>query len=162
MLHSKIGNGSCVDSPNFIAGQDNLHCGPLSPVSLVASDITALLPSDEDDFAKGTQPKSRAALEGTPPATEDPSRVADPNRSLFASLIQIHHYWGHIARHAVNHAKSPCPWEPMSDFAKMTTKLASWEGLLPNDHLWSRTLLMGYKAKAEDLVRPTAFPLRNL
>ncbi|KAI3527351.1 hypothetical protein CSPX01_17038 [Colletotrichum filicis] len=40
---------------------DNLHCGALSPVSLAANDITALLPSNEEDFAYGREPLSRAA-----------------------------------------------------------------------------------------------------
>lgn len=86
---------------NPLPGQDNLHSGPLSPVSLAASDITALLPGDEEDFARGREPKSRAALEDTPPAIENPALISDPGRSLFASLIQTHHYWGHIARRAV-------------------------------------------------------------
>ncbi|KEZ39365.1 hypothetical protein SAPIO_CDS10063 [Scedosporium apiospermum] len=103
--------------------QDNLHSGPISPVSLSASDITTLLPSDEESFATGREPESRAALEDTPPAHDNPSLLADPNRSLFASLIQIHYYWGSIARRAVNRRKSSQqPWDPRSEFTTMATK----------------------------------------
>ncbi|KAM0535183.1 hypothetical protein ACHAPP_004180 [Verticillium nonalfalfae] len=78
----------------MLHSQDNLHCGAKSPISLAASDITCLLPSDENDFANGNEPKSRAALEDTPPARENPSLIHQPTRSLFASLIQAHYYWG--------------------------------------------------------------------
>jgi len=122
-------------------------------VSLSASDITTLLPSDEESFATGREPESRAALEDTPPAHDNPSLLADPNRSLFASLIQIHYYWGSIARRAMNRRKSSQqPWDPRSEFTTMATKLKLWEEGLPRDHTWSPYLLKGYKAEAQDLV----------
>jgi hypothetical protein len=144
-----------ADSPPqwMLHSQDNLHSGPRSPVLLSASDITALLPSNEQDFANAREPKSRAALEGTPPALENPALVADQGRSLFATLIQAHHYWGAIYRRAINNNRSLRPWEPDSEYAVMERRLDEWEGGLPNDYRWSSLLLKGYKHEGQDLVR---------
>jgi hypothetical protein len=136
----------------MLHSQDNLHSGPRAPVLLSASDITALLPSNEEDFANAREPKSRAALEDTPPALENPALVADEGRSLFATLIQAHHFWGAIYRRAINHNKSPRPWEPDSEYAQMERRLAEWEGGLPNDYRWSGLLLKGHKHEGQDLV----------
>ncbi|KAK4043803.1 hypothetical protein C8A01DRAFT_12763 [Parachaetomium inaequale] len=135
----------------MLHSQDNLHSGPRSPVLLSASDITALLPSNENDFANAREPKSRAALEGTPPALENPALVADEGRSLFATLIQAHHYWGAIYRRAINNNRSVRPWEPDSEYAQMERRLAEWETGLPNDYRWSSLLLKGYKQEGQDL-----------
>ncbi|KAK3331041.1 hypothetical protein B0H66DRAFT_466912 [Apodospora peruviana] len=130
---------------------DNLHSGPRSPVSLSASDITTLLPSNEDDFANAREPNSRAALEDTPPALKNPKLVADDGRSLFATLIQAHYYWGAISRRAIKYDRSERPWEPTSEYAKMAKRLADWEGGLKGDHRWSTYLLKGYKQEGQDL-----------
>ncbi|KPM34051.1 hypothetical protein AK830_g12522 [Neonectria ditissima] len=135
----------------MLHSQDQLHSSPYSPVSLAASDITALLPCNEQDFAAGRQPRSRAALDGTPPAIENPALVFDPGRSLFASLIQAHHFWGVVSRRAVNFARSASPWDPMSEFALLTNKLREWEHRLPQDHQWSHYILNDYKADSQDL-----------
>ncbi|KAM0589318.1 hypothetical protein ACHAQF_004536 [Verticillium nonalfalfae] len=135
----------------MLHSQDNLHCGAKSPISLAASDITCLLPSDENDFANGNEPKSRAALEDTPPARENPSLIHQPTRSLFASLIQAHYYWGKVARRAMVSTKSSSPWDPTSEYSKMAASLASWEQQLPPDHKWSMVLLKGHKSVGEDL-----------
>jgi len=137
----------------MLHSQDSLHSGPLSPVSLAAADITALLPCNEDDFAHGREPRSRAALEGTPPAVENPSLIRDPNRSLFATLMQIHHFWGIVGRRAMSYSKSSRPWEPTSEFSMMVRRLKDWEQSLPHEHMWSNFLLKGYKAEGQDLVR---------
>jgi hypothetical protein len=136
----------------MLHSQDNLHSGPRSPVLLSASDITALLPSNEKDFANARQPKSRAALEDTPPALESPALVADEGRSLFAVLIQSHYYWGAICRRAINNNKSLHPWDPAGEYAQMERRLAEWERGLPNDYRWSSLLLKGYKQEGQDLV----------
>lgn len=135
----------------MLHSQDNLHSSAQSPVLLAASDITALLPCDEQDFAAAREPKSRAALEDTQPALEKPELIADPGRSLFATLIQAHYYWGRISRRAISHDKSARPWEPTSQYAVLEKKLAGWEALLPNDHRWSSLLLKGYKQEGHDL-----------
>ncbi|OAQ85025.1 chitinase 1 precursor [Purpureocillium lilacinum] len=135
----------------MLHSQDSLHSGPLSPVSLAAADITALLPCNEDDFAHGREPRSRAALEGTPPAVENPSLIRDPNRSLFATLMQIHHFWGIVGRRAMSYSKSSRPWEPTSEFSMMVRRLKDWEQSLPHEHMWSNFLLKGYKAEGQDL-----------
>ncbi|KAL4405155.1 hypothetical protein CABS03_13337 [Colletotrichum abscissum] len=132
-------------------GQDNLHCGALSPVSLAANDITALLPSNEEDFAYGREPLSRAALEDTPPARENPSLIHQPSRSLFASLMQAHYYWGKVARRALATMKSANPWDPTSEYAITAKQILSWEQQLPQDHRWSMVLLKGHKSVGEDL-----------
>lgn len=141
-----------IASTDKETGQDNLHCGALSPVSLAANDITALLPSNEDDFANGREPHPRAALEDTPPARENPSLIHQPSRSLFASLIQSHYYWGKVARRAMATMKSTNPWDPASQYAIMSKQLLHWEQQLPPDHRWSLVLLKGHKTVGEDLV----------
>ncbi|KAM4065330.1 fungal specific transcription factor [Hirsutella rhossiliensis] len=135
----------------MLHSQDSLHSGPMSPVSLAAADITALLPCNEEDFAHGREPRSRAALEGTPPAVDDPSLIRDPNRSLFATLMQIHNFWGIVGRRAVSYSKSSRPWEPTSEFSQMARRLGEWEQGLPHEHMWSNFLLKGYKAEGQDL-----------
>jgi hypothetical protein len=137
----------------MLHSQDSLHSGPANPVTLAASEITALLPCSEEDFAAGRQPTSRAALEGTPPAIECPSLTKDTRRSLFASLMQIHHYWGIVGRRAVKFGRSPRPWEKSSDFSRMVSKLEDWEDSLPARHKWSIDNLRYHKARGEDLVR---------
>lgn len=124
----------------------------MSPISLAASDITCLLPSNETDFAMGRVPANRAALEDTPPARENPSLIHQSARSLFASLIQAHYYWGRVARRAIVSDKSSQPWDSKSDYAIMAEKLANWENRLPQDHRWSMVLLNGHKSVGEDLV----------
>ncbi|KAJ6786287.1 hypothetical protein PWT90_00827 [Aphanocladium album] len=135
----------------MLHSQDNLHSGPLSPVSLSASDITTLLPCDEDDFANGVEPASRAALEGTLPARDCPALITDKNRSLFATLMQVHHLWGTVGRRAVYYSRSPNPWEPSSQFQRMVKHLSEWEAALPPSHLFSKELLRRSKAVGEDL-----------
>ncbi|KAF4501028.1 general repressor of transcription [Fusarium agapanthi] len=130
---------------------DQLHSCSSSPISLAASDIDALLPCDEEDFANGREPPSRAALEGTPRAIKDPSLVNDPNRSLFGTLIQAHGFWGVVTRDAVNYTPYSYPWDPESKFAKVSTKLHQWERSLPPKHQWSMARLSKYKAKEQDL-----------
>ncbi|CEJ86381.1 hypothetical protein VHEMI04090 [[Torrubiella] hemipterigena] len=135
----------------MLHSQDSLHSGPLSPVTLAASDITTLLPCDEQSFSQGIEPKSRAALDGTPPAIENPALINDPNRSLFASLMQLHHLWGIVGRRAVTYGKSSRPWEPTSGFSRMAYTLSQWEASLPHEHTWSAANLKKHKADGEDL-----------
>ncbi|ORY67603.1 fungal-specific transcription factor domain-containing protein [Pseudomassariella vexata] len=135
----------------MLHSQDNLHSGPYSPVALATSDITALLPSDEDDFKYARLPRSRAALEGTPPADRDPSLVNPPKKSLFASLMQVHHLWGIVARRAVAHEKSSSPGDVNSDYAKMARRLREFEDKLPSEHTFGKKLWKGYRHDNEDL-----------
>jgi hypothetical protein len=129
-------------------------------VSLAASDITAFLPCDEADFAAGRQPRSRAALADTPPAIANPSLVCDPNRSLFASLMQIHHFWGIVGRRVASYGCSSCPWDPGSEYSRITVKLQEWESSLPKEHTWSPAILQRHKAERQDLVRLHTPPSR--
>lgn len=136
----------------MLHSQDNLHSGPRSPISLSASDITTLLPCSEQEFQNAIAPRVRAALEDTPPAIQDPHLVGYKDKSLFATLIQAHYYWGAISRRAITQDKSPRPWEPTSEYAKMERRLAKWEHDLPRDHRWSNVLLKGHKQEGQDLV----------
>lgn len=135
----------------MLHSQDSLHSGPLSPVTLTAADITTLLPCNEEDFAAGREPKSRAALDGTPPAIENPALISDPNRSLFATLMQLHHLWGTVGRRAVSYRKSSRPWEESSQYFQMANHLQQWELGLPREHTWSHATLKQSKAAGEDL-----------
>lgn len=135
----------------MLHSQDNLHSGPESPISLAASDITTLLPCSEDDFAAGKEPVSRAALEDTPPAIQNPALVSDPRRSLFATLVQTHYFWGRVSRRAVKYDRSSRPWEDTSEYHEIVQKLHDWESSLPHEHMWSPVLLKGYKATDQDL-----------
>lgn len=94
----------------------------------------------------------RAALEDTPPGNAYPQLCSAKSRSLFASLMQVHHYWGIISRRAVANDKSTEPWDPRSEFSRMAARLQNWEENLPNDHAWSSYLLAGHKAAGQDLV----------
>lgn len=146
----------------MLHSQDQLHSSPYSPVSLAAADITALLPCEERDFALGREPASRAALEGTPPANANPSLTTVSGRSLFASLIQAHHFWGRVSRRAVNFGRSAHPWDPSSEFAVLTNKLNAWEDGLPGEHQWNHYILQEYKANGQDLVRVFSPPSQRL
>lgn len=133
-------------------GQDNLHSGPYKPVSLGPSDITALLPCDESDFEAGRIPERRAALEGTPPAIADPSLCSLRPRPLLASLMQVHNFWGIIARRILHNEKDWRPQDEDSEFAKLNRRLRDWERDLPPEHAFGRILLGGYRHYEEDLV----------
>ncbi|KAJ3475708.1 hypothetical protein NLG97_g9366 [Lecanicillium saksenae] len=135
----------------MLHSQDNLHSGPLSPVSLSAADITTLLPCDEDDFANGVEPESRAALEGTLPARDNPALISDKNRSLFATLMQVHHLWGTVGRRSVYYSRISNPYDPNGHFQRVARHLSEWEAALPPSHRFSNELLRRYKAAGEDL-----------
>ncbi|TLD33648.1 hypothetical protein PspLS_01382 [Pyricularia sp. CBS 133598] len=135
----------------MLHSQDNLHSGPSSPVSMATSDITALLPCNEEDFANGCVPKARAALADTPPAKANPTLTTHKSRSLFASLIQAHYFWGKISRRAVSQDNESSPWHEDSDYAERVRELNAWEESLPDDHQFSCMLLKGYKVDGLDL-----------
>ncbi|KAI0428241.1 hypothetical protein F5Y09DRAFT_343835 [Xylaria sp. FL1042] len=135
----------------MLHSQDNLHSGPYKPVSLGPSDITALLPCDEADFEAGRIPEKRAALEGTPPAIADPSLISLRPRPLLASLMQVHNFWGIIARRILYNEKDWRPQDDDSEFAKLNRRLRDWERDLPPEHAFGRILLGGYRHYEEDL-----------
>ncbi|TRX94031.1 hypothetical protein FHL15_005109 [Xylaria flabelliformis] len=135
----------------MLHSQDNLHSGPYKPVSLGPSDITALLPCDESDFEAGRIPEKRAALEGTPPALADPSLCSLRPRPLLASLMQVHNFWGIIARRILHNEKDWRPQDEDSEFAKLNRRLRDWERDLPPEHAFGRILLGGYRHYEEDL-----------
>lgn len=146
----------------LLHSQDSLHSGPHSPVTLGAPDITALLPCDEDDFAAGLQPTSRAALPDSPPAIANPALVCDPGRSLFASLMQIDHYWGIISRRAATLTKDAGhPWDVNSQFCILRRRLREWEDGLPAEHRWAAPQLHWYKYRKLDLVSPAPLSLER-
>lgn len=132
--------------------QDNLHSGPYKPVSLASSDITALLPCDEDDFKRAMVPSSRAALEGTIPALQNPGLTTLRPRSLFATLIQTHHLWGIVARRAVANDKCPKPGTENSEYTLLAKRLQDFENNLFQDHKFGIKSLKGHRQDNEDLV----------
>lgn len=136
----------------MLHSQDNLHAAPRSSELLSAGNITTLLPCDEEDFVKAQEPRSRAALQDTPPALESPSLIVDKGRSLFAALIQVQYLWGTISRLAINHNKSSRPWDPTSEYAQMKKRIQEWENGLPEKYRWSPDLLDTYKREGQDLV----------
>ncbi|CAK7205087.1 hypothetical protein SEUCBS139899_007852 [Sporothrix eucalyptigena] len=129
----------------MIYSQENLHSGTSTPAPLSLEDCTALLPCNEADFSFGAIPTVRAALEGTPPAREDPSLAIHPDRCLFATLIQAHSLWGRVARHAtrdalVGGAKGLA-------FNQIIDSLRRWEATLPSRHRWSLWNLRGWRSE---------------
>ncbi|KAI1651018.1 uncharacterized protein F4817DRAFT_216285 [Daldinia loculata] len=135
----------------MLHSQDNLHSGPYKPLSLAPGDITALLPSDEVEFDTGKIPERRAALDGTPPALQDPSLTTLQPRSLFASLMQVHNLWGIIARRLLFNRKYGRPNDCSSEYIKLNRKLLDFEQNLPNEHTFNKVTLSGYRNYAEDL-----------
>lgn len=135
----------------MLHSQDNLSSGPYKPLSLAPGDITALLPSDEREFEAGTIPEQRAALDGTPPAVQNPRLTILRPRSLFASLMQAHNLWGIIARRVLFNKKCGRPNDSNSEYAKLTRRLADFEQNLPSEHTFGRVTLSGYRNYAEDL-----------
>ncbi|CAK7232361.1 hypothetical protein SCUCBS95973_008234 [Sporothrix curviconia] len=129
----------------MIYSQENLHSGTSTPAPLSLEDCTALLPCNEADFSFGAIPAVRAALEGTPPAQDDPCLAVRPDRCLFATLIQAHSLWGRVARHATRNALSggACGLA----FSQITDSLRRWEATLPARHRWSLWNLRGWRSE---------------
>lgn len=135
----------------MLHSQDNLSSGPYKPLSLAPNDITALLPSSEAEFEAGSVPERRSALEGTPPAIQDPSLTSLNPRSLFASLMQVHNLWGIVARRVLFNKKRGRPNDGGSEYGKLNRRLLEFERNLPNEHTFNVLLLRGYESFAEDL-----------
>lgn len=140
-----------------IQNHDNLYTQKHLPASFAKTDITTLLPSSEDDFAFGRVPLVRAALAGTMPARQNSSLVLLPSRSLFATLVQAHDFWGTIARdfsqdeENANTSVEMQPWVPDSRYRKVTESLNQWEQNMPVEHRWSAWNLRGFKAQHVEL-----------
>lgn len=139
-----------------IQNHDNLYTQQHLPASFAKSDITTLLPSSENDFAFGRVPRVRAALAGTKPAQQDPSLVSLPSRSLFATLVQAHDFWGTIARDFYKDGDAGTgvevqPWSHDSRYRKITESLRQWEQNMPPDHRWSAWNLRGFKVEHVEL-----------
>ncbi|TVY92902.1 hypothetical protein LAWI1_G001931 [Lachnellula willkommii] len=148
-----------VHSGFYRAGQDHLYSEHNAAVSFPLTDITALLPSDETDFAYGAIPQQRAALQGTQAALKNPELCALQSRSPFATLIEAHSHWGDIARRAGRANRSEReradekvkPWERVSEYSRVTKMLKDWEEHIPTRHRWSLINLRGHKAEFLDL-----------
>lgn len=135
----------------MLHSQDNLSSGPYKPLSLAPGDITALLPSDEAEFEAGKIPEQRAALDGTPPAVQDPRLTSLRPRSLFASLMQAHNLWGIVARRVLFNRKCGRPSDGGGEYAKLKRRLLDFEQNLPSEHTFNKIMLSGYRYYAEDL-----------
>ncbi|KAH9832690.1 Cytochrome-P450 monooxygenase [Teratosphaeria destructans] len=140
----------------MLQSQDNLHSSHSTPVAFSPSDVTALLPCSENAFAFGVLPRCRAAVPGTAAAMRDPSSVAPAQRSLFATLVQAHNYWGIVARRACKADDGSTnvmsrPADASSDYRRLADELETWEEGLPDQHKWSVWNLRGYKAEGMEL-----------
>ncbi|TVY39357.1 hypothetical protein LOCC1_G004298 [Lachnellula occidentalis] len=148
-----------VRSGFYRASQDHLYSEHNAAVSFPLTDITALLPSDETDFAYGAIPQQRAALQGTQAALKNPELCSLQSRSPFATLIEAHSHWGEIARRAGRASRSEReradekvkPWERASEYSQVTKTLKDWEEHVPTRHRWSLINLRGHKAEFLDL-----------
>lgn len=134
------------------AGHDNLYTGHNAPISFNRSDISTLLPCEENEFKFGHIISPRAALAGTQAAESDSSLESLPSRSIFATLIQVHNLWGQVARQACHVDREKEPWKVDSGYRKMAARLRDFEENMPNRHRWSLWNFRGYKADSVDLV----------
>ncbi len=137
-----------------IKSHDNLYTQQHLPVAFANSEITALLPCSENDFSFGRVPARRAALAGTAPAIDTPALVSLHDRSMFATLVQIHDLWGLVARSPIcstagGHGVQP--WDSQSRYFILASQLRSWESNLPAEHQWSAWNLRGYQVEHVDL-----------
>ncbi|TVY35984.1 hypothetical protein LSUB1_G002953 [Lachnellula subtilissima] len=148
-----------VHSGSYRASQDHLYSEHNAAVSFPLTDITALLPSDETDFAYGAIPQQRAALQGIQAALKNPELCSLQSRSPFATLIEAHSHWGEIARRAGRASRNEReradervkPWERASEYSQVTKTLKEWEEHVPARHRWSLINLRGHKAEFLDL-----------
>ncbi|GAA5860441.1 hypothetical protein JCM8547_000304 [Rhodosporidiobolus lusitaniae] len=136
----------------ILVAHDNLTSTSHRPASFSFSEISTKLPSDEDSLAFGTQPAARASLAGTAAALQDPASVNLPSRPLFASMVGAHVLFGKVATFASSEAiPAGLPWEPESEYARLSGELAAFEDALPHPHCWSLGNLRGWRAKKCDL-----------
>jgi hypothetical protein len=122
-------------------------------VSFANSDITTLLPCDEQEFQNGVLPERRAALDGTLPALQTPALTTLRTRSLFASLVQGHYFWGQVARLAVSPDRMTNTEAYNANHEKLVAQLNQFESSLPPEHRFSEALLKHYRREHKDLVR---------
>ncbi|RDW85994.1 hypothetical protein BP5796_04319 [Coleophoma crateriformis] len=139
----------------ILESQEHLYIEYNGAVAFPLSDISALLPSSEEEFAFGKVPEVRSALAGTEAANRNPDLVSLPSRTIFATVVQAHNLWGQVARRAgrvarCEHEKADevinKPWERKSNYLQLTQTLRDWEKSLPAQHHWSVWNFRGYKA----------------
>jgi hypothetical protein len=145
---------------------ENLHSGSDSPIAFSYGDITVLLPCDERDFIFGTQPSLRAALIGTPPATQDPGLTRLPSRSLFATLLQTHSLWGKVAKVVSADARPSIMGGEsrldFNDYQRLSQALIEFERQIPPQHVWSIWNFRGFKVENLDLAYLSAVMVLRL
>ena len=121
--------------------------------SIAKTDITALLPASENEFAFGKIPTTRSALAGTAAAERSPHLVSLQSQSLFATLVQAHDLWGTIARQTYRGGQLAAdgtdlpPWDSSGRFKNACVLLTSWEQNLPQEFRFSKWNLRGFKAE---------------
>ncbi|KAJ5909972.1 hypothetical protein N7504_004615 [Penicillium tannophilum] len=150
----------------MLESYNNLLSGLSSPVSISYSDISALLPCTEHEFAFGNLVNPRVALAGTLPALKDPSLAHSVTRSLFATLLQTHNMWGQIARVVGTDTGQGLPNEEVQlsreEYARLSTALDEFERNTPAHHCWSIWNLRGFKSKGLDLAYLSAVMVLRL
>ena len=140
----------------------NLFAGHHSPVPFALNDLTALLPSDESDFAFGVIPRIRAALPTSQAAIDHPELVNCSSRSLFGAVIQGYKFWGQIARGACLDGGGPKIgdvqlWDNASPYSQQSMALLEWEAGLSKEHTWTEWNLRVYKAQNLDIAYTSIF-----
>ncbi|KAJ5930146.1 hypothetical protein N7466_005639 [Penicillium verhagenii] len=150
----------------MLESYNNLLSGLTSPVAISYSDITALLPCTEHEFAFGNLVNPRVPLTGTLPALKDPSLAHSATRSLFATLLQTHNLWGQVARVVGTDTGREPPDDEVQlsreDYARLSTALDEFERNSPTHHCWSIWNLRGFKAKGLDLAYLSAVMVLRL
>lgn len=150
----------------MLESYNNLLSGLSSPVSISYSDISALLPCTEHEFAFGNLVNPRVPLAETLPALKDPSLAHSATRSLFATLLQTHNLWGQVARVVGTDTGQELPDDEVKlsreEYARLSTALDDFERNTPPHHCWSIWNLRGFKAKGLDLAYLSAVMVLRL
>ncbi|KZT30307.1 hypothetical protein NEOLEDRAFT_323733 [Neolentinus lepideus HHB14362 ss-1] len=120
--------------------------GGCRPSAILASEVSARLPCDEDSFAFGTPTPPYYLQEfHNPPLAPNGSPV---DMGMMAYMVQVSELWGRAARRACNSdrlqkEKYP-PWDIQSEYSTLKADLNYWRNQLPGRQQYSRGNLSVY------------------
>ncbi|TFK51432.1 hypothetical protein OE88DRAFT_1659456 [Heliocybe sulcata] len=120
--------------------------GGCRPSAILASEVSARLPCDEDSFAFGTPTPPYYLQEfHNPPLATNGSPV---DMGMMAYMVQVSELWGRAARRACNSdrlqkEKYP-PWDIQSEYSILKADLGYWKNQLPGRQQYSRGNLSVY------------------
>ncbi|EPQ53165.1 hypothetical protein GLOTRDRAFT_140076 [Gloeophyllum trabeum ATCC 11539] len=120
--------------------------GGCRPSAILASEVSARLPCDEDSFAFGTPtPPYYLAEFHRPPLQPNGSPV---DMGMMAYMVQVAELWGRAARRACNtdrlQGEKVPPWDMQSEYSILKSDLNYWRSQLPNRQQYSRGNLSVY------------------